>query len=92
MIDRMISQASGPQVEQFKALQKELEEVGSDPTSMRLLQSKMRRASGSGGFRRGGGLRGSPANPGEYLVKMTYDGKTYASSIVIRQDPMLDSK
>ncbi len=91
-IERNISQASGPQVEQFKALLKEFEEVGTDLTKMRILQSKVSRASGSGRFRRGGGLRGSPANPGEYLIRMTYNGKAYTSSIVIRQDPMLDSK
>ncbi|MEE8376773.1 MAG: hypothetical protein V3R45_00250, partial [Candidatus Aminicenantaceae bacterium] len=87
-----LSQASGPQVEQIRALKKEFEEVGTDLTKIRLLQSKVSRASGSGRFRRGGGLRGSPAKPGEYLVKMTYNGKAYTSSIVIRQDPMLDSK
>jgi len=92
MIDRFASQASGPQIEQFKALRKEFEEVGTDLTKMRTLQGKVMRASGFGRFRRSGGLRGSPANPGEYLVKMTYNGKTYTNSIVIRQDPMLDTK
>jgi len=88
-IDRMASQASGAQVEEFKALRKEIEGVGTNLTRIRLLQSKVNRASGSGRFRRSG-LRRSPAKPGEYLVRMTYGGKTYFSSIVIRQDPMLE--
>ncbi len=91
MLDRMMSQASGAQTEQFKALQKEFDESGMDVSELRILQGKIMRASGFGRYGRGS-LRGSPANPGEYLVKMTYNGKTYTSAIVVRQDPMLDSK
>ncbi|MFC2161980.1 hypothetical protein ACFLRX_10060, partial [Acidobacteriota bacterium] len=90
-IERRMSQASGSQVEEFKALQKEFDEVGTNVSKLRILQSKVNRASGGGRYGRSG-LRGSPANPGEYLVKMTYNGKIYTSLILIRQDPMLDSK
>jgi photosystem II stability/assembly factor-like uncharacterized protein len=42
---------------------------------------------GGGGRGRGGG--GGQVSPGTYRVTMTAGGKTYTSSITVRQDPML---
>jgi photosystem II stability/assembly factor-like uncharacterized protein len=33
-------------------------------------------------------LQGAPAEPGEYLAKMIVNGKTFASKITVREDPM----
>ena len=53
----------------------------------------MREISGiSARFYGRGGLRGTPAEPGEYLVKMTVNGRAYKSKIVIRRDPLLEAK
>ena len=73
-----------------------------DPTAEQLEQFKQAQAAGrgrqgggggggGGGRGRGGnqGPQGDPALPGEYLVKMTANGKTYTSRITVREDPML---
>ncbi len=43
---------------------------------------------GGGGGRGGGG--GGRVPPGSYRVTMTANGKTYSSSVTVRQDPMMD--
>jgi hypothetical protein len=43
---------------------------------------------GRRGRRGGRGGGGTPAAPGTYLVKMTANGQTYTSQIVVRADPM----
>jgi photosystem II stability/assembly factor-like uncharacterized protein len=89
MLDRFISQASGEQLEQLNELRMEFDRAGTDLTKLRALNARVMEASGSGRFRRGG-LRGSSAAPGEYLVKMIYNGNIFTSTLLIRQDPMLD--
>jgi len=42
---------------------------------------------GRGG--RGGPPQGDPADPGEYRVTMTVNGKAYTSRLTIRPDPLL---
>jgi hypothetical protein len=75
-----------------------------DPTPEQLEQFKQAQAAGrgrqggggggggGGGRGRGGpqGPQGDPALPGEYLVKMTANGKTYTSRLVVRDDPMMN--
>jgi hypothetical protein len=40
-----------------------------------------------GGSRGGGGVRGAAAEPGTYLVELTVDGRTFATTVTIREDP-----
>jgi hypothetical protein len=47
------------------------------------------RGGGGGGGGRGGGGGAGLVAPGSYKVTMTVGGKTYISSITVRQDPML---
>jgi photosystem II stability/assembly factor-like uncharacterized protein len=37
-------------------------------------------------------LQGAQAEPGEYSVKLSVDGKTYTGTITVRQDPMLNAQ
>jgi hypothetical protein len=48
------------------------------------------RGGGGGGFGGGGGAGRVPA--GTYKVTMTAGGKTYTSTITVRQDPLLKNE
>jgi hypothetical protein len=43
---------------------------------------------GGGGGGRGGGGGGGQVDAGTYRVTMTANGKTYTSTITVREDPM----
>ncbi len=92
-IDRFIERAAAAQIEQLQKLKKQLQKAGKDPSRLRDIWNRIREISGISRFyRRGGGLRGIPAEPGEYLVKMTVNGNPYKGKIIIRRDPLLEAK
>jgi len=48
------------------------------------------RGGGGGGFGQRGGAGANVAEPGNYALKMTANGKTFNGKITVRQDPMLN--
>ncbi|MFH1764052.1 MAG: hypothetical protein ABIF09_07670, partial [Gemmatimonadota bacterium] len=52
-------------------------------------QQQQRAAGGGGGGfgRAGGGARGAEAGPGTYRILLTVGGRTYESTLTIRDDP-----
>ncbi|GAG59715.1 unnamed protein product, partial [marine sediment metagenome] len=79
-----------------KIVKKALEELKQEGLTYReamAIQRKAYEAIGFGGFMRyrgrGRGVGAMVAEPGTYAVKLTFNGKTYAGTISVRQDPML---
>jgi len=88
-IERMMDRVSGDAQKRLGEIAKEAEEAGNDVDKLSKLQTEMFQLMGFGGGRRMGGIRGTPAPAGDYLVKMTVNGTTYTSSITLRDDPLL---
>ncbi|MCP4726892.1 MAG: hypothetical protein GY863_17765 [bacterium] len=88
-IERMMDRVSGDAQKRMGEIAKEVEEAGNDVDKLSQLQTEMFQLMGFGGGRRMGGIRGTPAPAGDYLVKMTVNGTTYTRSITLRDDPLL---
>jgi photosystem II stability/assembly factor-like uncharacterized protein len=95
MMDRILGR---PEVEEEpkKIVKKALEELKQEGLTYReamAIQRKAYEAIGFGGFMRyrgrGRGVGAMVAEPGTYAVKLTFNGKTYAGTISVRKDPML---
>ena len=87
-IARTQLRATREQVKPLQQLETQLEQAGNEPGRLRDVWDKMNEISGRSRRFRGPGLQGSPAEPGEYRVTMTVNGKTYTSKIAIRSDPL----
>jgi hypothetical protein len=97
MMDRILQR---PEVEEEpkKIVQKALEELKKPELTYREaadIQRKAFEAIGFGGFGRfrgrGRGMGATEAEPGSYVVKLTYNGKTHLGKVSVRRDPMLSS-
>lgn len=94
-IEQELKKAASERRKELKKLQKELEQAGIDVKRVSDFQNKMIEFFYGGVQRRFRGrvaLRGEAAGPGEYLVRMIIDGKTYSQKIVIRKDPLHTGK
>jgi len=71
---------------------KQMEQAGNNYRKVMEIQRDAFQAIGFGmGFGGRGGAAGAPAEPGTYAVRLTVGGKTYAGTISVRQDPMLNA-
>ena len=90
-IDRRLKQAPGEERDQLNQLRDQIQRAGTDPEPLLEIQEKLKEIFGRR-FSRRDEMKGSAAEPGEYLVKMVASGKTYTSKIMVRQDPLLDGQ
>jgi photosystem II stability/assembly factor-like uncharacterized protein len=88
-IDRFLEDITGRQARQVNRLRDDLERAGSDVAKIKEIWNELISLSEGSRMFRSSMLQGSLADPGEYLVTMTCDGKSYTSTLVIRPDPML---
>jgi hypothetical protein len=89
-ITNFLEEASRQQERQVGRLQRELGEAGTDFLKVSEILGQLNEASGRSYYFRRIGMRGAPAEPGEYLVRMTFNGMTHTGNLTIRRDPLLD--
>ncbi len=89
-IDGFRAEASRAQIRQLRGIESRLADAGGDYAALQEIVAALTELSdGSYRFRRLS-IRGPAAEPGEYLVTMTFNGSTEQNRLVIRPDPLLE--
>ncbi len=80
------------QKETIKQVKNDLKKADNENVIIRIFEKLRDQFGNLSMFRRSffRGLQGAQAAPGEYLVRLTVDGKTYTEKITVREDPILN--